>query len=160
MNRPASAIAAETVIVFLCALGIRSQRVSAQQRGKAVYDARCIECHGASGKGDGPSSSYLTPRPRDFTSGKYKIRTTETGSIPTDDDLLQSVRQGLYGTAMPAWNRILSDTEIRDVVDYIKSLAPVFALQQPKVVALGPGAPSMPESLDRGRQGYDKLQCG
>ena len=160
MNRPARAIATATVIVLVCALGMRSERVGAQQRGKAVYDARCVECHGASGKGDGPSSSYLTPRPRDFTSGRYKIRTTETGSIPTDDDLIQSVRQGLYGTAMPAWDRILSDTEIHDVVDYIKSLAPVFATQQAKVVALGPGAPSIPESVDRGRLVYDKLQCG
>jgi len=160
MNKPTCAIAAATVIVLVCALGMRSERVSAQQRGKAVYDARCIECHGATGKGDGPSSSYLTPRPRDFTSGKYKIRTTETGSIPTDDDLIQSVRQGLYGTAMPAWDRILSDTEIHDVVDYIKSLSPVFASQPPKVVALGPGAPSVPESVNRGRQVYDKLQCG
>jgi cbb3-type cytochrome c oxidase subunit III len=160
MNRPTCAIAAATVIVLICALGIRSERVTAQQRGKAVYDARCVECHGTSGKGDGPSASYLTPRPRDFTSGKYKIRTTETGSIPTDDDLIQSVRQGLYGTAMPAWDRILSDTEIHDVVDYIKSLAPAFATQQAKVVALGPGAPSLPESVDRGRVVYDKLQCG
>jgi cbb3-type cytochrome c oxidase subunit III len=160
MNRPTCAIATATVIVLICALGIRSERVTAQQRGKAVYDARCVECHGTSGKGDGPSASYLTPRPRDFTSGKYKIRTTETGSIPTDDDLIQSVRQGLYGTAMPAWDRILSDTEIHDVVDYIKSLAPAFATQQAKVVALGPGAPSLPESVDRGRVVYDKLQCG
>jgi len=160
MNRPTCAIATATVTVLICALGIRSERVTAQQRGKAVYDARCVECHGTSGKGDGPSASYLTPRPRDFTSGKYKIRTTETGTIPTDDDLIQSVRQGLYGTAMPAWDRILSDTEIHDVVDYIKSLAPAFATQQAKIVALGPGAPSLPESVDRGRVVYDKLQCG
>jgi hypothetical protein len=50
----------------------------------------------------------LKPRPRDFTTGGYKIRTTETGSVPTDDDLVRTVRQGLYGTAMPGWDRILS----------------------------------------------------
>ncbi len=31
-----------------------------------------------SGRGDGPSAAYLTPHPRDFTSAKYKIRSTET----------------------------------------------------------------------------------
>jgi hypothetical protein len=70
---------------------------------------------------------YLTPRPRDFTTGKYKIRTTETGSVPTDDDLMRTVRQGLYGTAMPGWERILSDGDIHDVVEYVKSLSPQFA---------------------------------
>ena len=70
---------------------------------------------------------YLMPRPRDFTTGRYKIRSTETGTMPTDDDLIGSVRQGLYGTAMPGWDRILSDGDIRAVVQYVKSLSPQFA---------------------------------
>jgi hypothetical protein len=74
----------------------------------------------------------LTPRPRDFATGKYKIRTTESGTGPTDDDLIQRVRQGLYGTAMPGWERILADDEIRNVVSYIKGMAP--ELPQPKSV--------------------------
>ena len=101
----------------------------------------------------------LTPRPRDFTSGKYKIRSTETGSVPTDDDLMQSVRQGLYGTAMPGWDRILSDDEIADVVAYIKALSPQFGTP-PRPVTVGAGVPSSPESIARGQQVYDKLQCG
>ena len=95
--------------------------VEAQPRGKAVYDAHCVECHGAAGKGDGPSASYLVPRPRDFTSGKYKIRSTESGAMPTDDDLIGSVRRGLYGTAMPGWDRILPDGDITEVVYDLKT---------------------------------------
>jgi mono/diheme cytochrome c family protein len=101
----------------------------------------------------------LTPHPRDFTSAKYKIRSTESGSVPTDEDLMQSVRQGLYGTAMPAWARILSDAEIADVVAYIKGLSPQFTTA-PKPVTVGAGIPSSPESIARGQQAYDKLQCG
>ncbi len=134
--------------------------VAAQPRGKAVYDAHCVECHGATGNGDGPSASYLVPRPRDFTSGKYKIRTTESGSVPSDEDLIGSVRRGLYGTAMPGWDRILSDGDITDVVQYLKSLSPQFAAQPPKPIAIGDGLPSSPASLTRGQQVYDKLQCG
>jgi len=97
--------------------------VEAQPRGKAVYDAHCVECHGATGRGDGASAAYLVPRPRDFTTGKYKIRSTESGTMPSDDDLIASVRRGLYGTAMPGWDRILADGDITDVVQYVKSLS-------------------------------------
>ena len=150
--------AAAAAITAAVAAGA-SARLQAQPRGKNVYDAHCVECHGASGRGDGPSAAYLTPRPRDFTSGKYKIRSTETGSAPTDDDLIQSVRQGLYATAMPAWARILADGEIQEVVEYLKTLSPQFA-QPSRPVTVGAGVPSSPESITRGRQAYDKLQCG
>ena len=130
------------------------------QHGKTVYDARCVECHGAAGHGDGPAAAYLIPRPRDFTTGNYKIRSTETGSAPTDEDLVRSVRQGLYGTAMPAWDRILPDADIAGVVQYVKSLSPQFAAQPPKAIALSAAMPSSPESVTRGQQVYEKLQCG
>lgn len=134
--------------------------VETQPRGQSVYDAHCVECHGASGKGDGPAAAYLVPRPRDFTSGKYKIRTTETGTVPSDEDLIATVRRGLYGTAMPAWDRILSDGDISDVVQYLKTMSPQFAAQPPRPVAIGDGLPSSPASIVRGQQAYEKLQCG
>ena len=134
--------------------------VETQPRGKSVYDAHCVECHGAGGNGDGPSAGYLVPRPRDFTSGKYKIRTTETGTVPSDDDLIATVRRGLYGTAMPGWDRILSDGDISDVVQYLKSMSPQFAARPPRPVAIGDGLPSSPASVARGQQAYEKLQCG
>ena len=156
--RFACAAAAGAAITVAVAAGA-SARLQAQPRGKNVYDAHCVECHGASGRGDGPSAGLLRPWPRDFTSAKYKIRSTETGSVPTDEDLIQSVRQGLYATAMPAWARILSDDEIYEVVEYLKTLSPQFA-EPSRPVTVGAGVPSSPESITRGRQAYDKLQCG
>ena len=61
------------------------------QAGKAVYEQRCAYCHGTSGRGDGPVAANLHPRPLDFTPGKFKLRTTETGSLPTDDDLARTI---------------------------------------------------------------------
>ena len=113
---------------------------SMSTRGKAVYDAHCVECHGRSGKGDGPASMALMPHARDFTSGRYKIRSTETGSLPTDDDLLRSVRQGLNGSAMPGWEKILSDGDIQTVVQYIKTLSPRFAAEAPEPIAPDAGS--------------------
>jgi mono/diheme cytochrome c family protein len=128
--------------------------------GRAVYESRCVECHGIDGRGRGPAAAFLTPRPRDFTAGKYTIRTTETGSLPADEDLAQSVRQGLYGTAMPAWDGILSDADMRDVVGYIKSLSPRFAAETPKRVLVGAQVASSPASVARGREAYDAMRCG
>jgi cytochrome c oxidase cbb3-type subunit 2 len=151
--------AAAVLLVVAAAFTVTRTRLEAQPRGKAVYDKHCTECHGTAGKGDGPSAFYVAPRPRDFSTGRYKIRSTETGSVPTDDDLIRSVRQGLYGTAMPAWDRILSDTDLQDVVAYIKSMSPQFATP-PKVAEPGEGTPSSPDSISRGQQVYEKLQCG
>ena len=151
---PAAALLAAAV-----ALAVTRTPLEAQARGKAVYDAHCVECHGAEGKGDGPSAAYLAPRPRDFSTGKYKIRSTETGSVPTDDDLIRTVRQGLYGTSMPAWDRILPDGEIRDVVEYVKAMSAQFSTA-PRPVTIGDATPNSLESVARGRLAYDKLQCG
>ncbi len=129
------------------------------EHGKVVYDAHCVECHGKSGKGDGPASPFLTPRPRDFSSGRYKIRSTETSNVPTEEDLIRSVSQGLYGSAMPAWASLLSDTDIRDVVTYLKTMTPRFVNEPPTVVPLGTPIDASPQSISRGGQVYEKLQC-
>jgi mono/diheme cytochrome c family protein len=128
-------------------------------RGKTVYDAHCVECYGTMGKGDGPAAALLTPLPLDLTSAKYKIRTTETGSLPTDDDLMRSVSEGLPGSAMPGWKGILSDSDLRDVVAYTKSLSHRFTSETPQAIALGPAVESSPESTVRGQRVYEKLQC-
>jgi len=128
-------------------------------RGKRVYDAHCVECHGATGHGDGPASPLLVPRPRDFTTGRYKLRSTESGSVPTDEDLLRTVRQGVYGSAMPAWQTVLTDAEIQDVVVFVKTLSPRFANEVATAVPIGPQIASSPESIARGQQVFDRLRC-
>lgn len=35
--------------------------------GKTEYEFNCAHCHGAGGKGDGPTAGFLTPRPADLT---------------------------------------------------------------------------------------------
>jgi mono/diheme cytochrome c family protein len=155
MQRRFAVLAVAGLLVIVSAM----PRLRAQpSHGKQVYDAHCAECHGAGGRGDGPSAAFLNPRPRDFTTGKYKLRSTESGSGPTNDDLIQTVRRGMYGTSMPGWDRLLPDGDITDVVAYVQSLAPQTAT--PVSVAIGTSMPRSPESIDRGKRVYDKLQCG
>ena len=132
---------------------------STSSRGKAVFETRCVECHGQAGKGDGPASFLLQPRPRDFTSGSFKIRSTESGTPPSDEDIARSIRQGLPGTAMPAWDTVLPDDDIRQVAAYVKTLAPRFAADRPQPVAVTPPVASTSQGIARGRQAYQKLQC-
>src|SRR5580765_5795231 len=129
-------------------------------RGKQVYDAHCVECHGGEGKGDGPAAHLMTPRPRDFTRGRYKIRSTESGSVPSVEDLLRTVRQGLYASAMPGWQKLLPDDDIRAVVDYVKSLSTRFGAEPPVGIPASATVPSSPQSILHGSAVYEKLQCG
>ena len=89
------------MILFFLFLSVAAPAESAG-RGKTVYDDHCAECHGPAGRGDGPAAAFLAPRPRDFTSGKFKIRSTETGTLPTDDDLIASwIKPQLTTLALP-----------------------------------------------------------
>src|SRR5262245_54688257 len=65
---------------LLAGLGPREAAAQAGDAalGKKVYEVRCVGCHGADGKGDGPAAELLVPRPRDFTAGKYKIRSVNS----------------------------------------------------------------------------------
>ena len=91
--------------------------------GRAVYEERCWFCHGEEGMGDGPVSEYLWPRPRDFTMGSFKLRTTQSGELPLDEDLFRTISIGLAGSSMPAWESVLSEEQRWQVIGYIKNFA-------------------------------------
>jgi DMSO reductase family type II enzyme heme b subunit len=89
--------------------------------GRAVYDRHCAACHGLTGDGNGPAAVWLYPKPRNFSAGQFKIKSTPGASLPTDDDLAQSVTRGLAGSSMPSFS-YLTEPERRDVVQYVKHL--------------------------------------
>lgn len=127
--------------------------------GKAVYERWCSGCHGATGAGDGDAAAFMLPRPRDFTKGVYQIRSTASGSLPTDADLHQIVNLGMPGTAMPGWKARLSERERADVVGYIKSFSRFFASSTPELLTLGSPPGESAEGLAEGRQAFEKLEC-
>jgi cytochrome c oxidase cbb3-type subunit 2 len=154
MRTSRAALGAACILVFATAL----TRLGAQpSHGKQVFESHCAECHGTDGHGDGPAAAFLRPRPRDFTTGKYKLRTTESGNAPTEADITQTVRRGMYGTAMPAWDRVLPDDDIKDVVTYVRSLGPQGP--PPAAITMPEPVPSSDQSIARGHLAYDKLQC-
>ena len=139
-------------------LGARDARAQAPG-GKATYVKWCAGCHGDTGAGDGPGATAMLPRPRDFTRGVYKIRTTASGEIPTDDDLMRVIADGMPGTAMPAWKTKLSEQERRDVVAYLKSFSSFFAGTQAKAVAIGKEPGGGDQAIVDGKATFTKLEC-
>src|SRR2546423_8416378 len=130
--------------------------------GKTVYTKWCAGCHGDNGAGDGPGARHMIPPPRDFTGNAvYQIRSTASGDLPTDADLLRSIDEGLPGTAMPAWKTRLSDRQRRDVLAYIKAFSPYCAdtTQRPQPIAFGKAPSGGTDALKVGRQFYDSIGC-
>ncbi len=127
--------------------------------GKKIYDKNCAQCHGDTGDGKGPAAVHLLPKPRDFTTGKFKIRTTPSGALPTDEDLKNIIRRGMPYTSMPGWS--FTEPDLAQLVTYVKSLTPDFAdaSRAPKAEAL-PAAPAVSrESAEKGGQAYATLGC-
>lgn len=124
-----------------------------------LYNAKCALCHGAAGDGNGAAAAYLVTRPRDFRQGRFKVRTTETGHLPTDEDLKRTIREGMHSTSMPAWQPFLSDADVTALVVKVKSFSPRFEGEPPTTVMPGAEIPSSAESVAAGQVAYDRLIC-
>ncbi|HSB80067.1 MAG TPA: c-type cytochrome, partial [Candidatus Methylomirabilis sp.] len=138
-------------------------RAEAQQAGdpasgKAVFEKKCALCHGAEGKGDGPGAATLDPKPRDFTKGLYKIRTTASGQSPTDADLFRVITEGMIGTSMPGW-KVLPEKDRWDLVAYLKTFAPDKFKEPPKPPDFPKEVASSKESLARGKEMFEAIEC-
>ncbi|RMF57488.1 MAG: hypothetical protein D6748_11045 [Calditrichaeota bacterium] len=138
-----------------------AQEIASIERGRLVYQQACEACHGANGDGNGPYAEALNPRPRDFTSGQYKFRSTPGGSLPTDNDLYNTVANGVPRTFMPPWKNLLSEENIRDVVAYIKTFSPLFREREPEtpIVIASEPPPATEESIFEGEQVYKIMEC-
>lgn len=90
-----------------------------QAGGYAIYRRNCLHCHGVSGAGDGPTAPFLFPTPRDYRRGIFKFTSTPSGARPHRDDLRRTITDGLHGTSMPAFEPLLTESEIEQVVDYV-----------------------------------------
>lgn len=91
-------------------------------QGRFVFEKNCVICHGRSGRGDGPWAEELIDKPRNFRVGIFKFRSTPCGFLPTDDDLRNTIRSGISGTAMPKFDTLL-ENDLTAVLTYIKSLS-------------------------------------
>jgi mono/diheme cytochrome c family protein len=137
-------------------VGTEAQR----QSGKTLYLKYCSQCHGDKGDGEGYAAPHLYPRPRNFTTGKFKVRTTPNGALPIHQDLVNIIRRGMPYTSMPPWPA-LSDQEVSDLAYFITTFSPNFSNKEnvPQPVSL-PSAPnSSKESIELGKKLYVDTGC-
>ena len=156
---PRKILAVLTMSAALTALPAAAQQQAAPPGG-ALYQKMCSQCHGEKGDGLGLAAPRLLPRPRDFTAGKFKVRHTPNGALPTDDDLRHIIRQGMPYTSMPAWPQ-LSDAQVDELVTAVKSFSPDFADPQKKPAPIAiPEAPAFSEeSAKKGKEVYAQIGC-
>ncbi len=127
--------------------------------GEIIFSKACQYCHGKGGKGDGVAVRYLFTKPRDFTAGKFKLRTTPTGSLPTDEDLFRTVTEGLPQYRMPPF-RYLTAKERWALVYYIKTFSPLFKERgAPKPISIGQGPPVTAKLISQGEKLYQDAEC-
>jgi DMSO reductase family type II enzyme heme b subunit len=125
--------------------------------GKAVYELKCAGCHGDRGDGKGPGAELLDPRPRDFTSGIFKIRST-SGKAPSDQDLFRIITEGMPGTSMPPWT-VLPERERWNLVAYVKAFAPERFKESVTKAELPKEVGSSAESIKRGKEMFEAIEC-
>ncbi|HXQ20090.1 MAG TPA: cytochrome c [Candidatus Acidoferrales bacterium] len=82
------------------------------------YQTYCQKCHGEHGKGDGPGSAMLNPKPRDFADCANMQKRS-------DSELVKVISEGGESIGMSAdmqpWGGTLSDDEIHGMVKFVRS---------------------------------------
>ena len=127
--------------------------------GKRIYQENCAACHGDKGDGKGPQADKLKTKPRDFTTGIYKFRSTPSGSLPLDEDVFRTISHGVRGTSMLAQLQ-LSEQERWAVVHYLKAFSKRFKEEKPGQAIAMPPAPSANAKLVAlGKSKYEEAGC-
>ncbi|HLX43753.1 MAG TPA: cbb3-type cytochrome c oxidase subunit II [Bryobacteraceae bacterium] len=77
--------------------------------GAKVYAARCAQCHGENGAGDGYAVSQFAVAPTNFRTQRPSLAVS-----------LRAVRDGIEGTPMAPWSNELSEAELSAVAYYVR----------------------------------------
>jgi mono/diheme cytochrome c family protein len=78
-----------------------------------TYKRLCARCHGENGDGKGANSIYLDPAPRDLTRAEFMNSKPEAR-------LIDSITNGVPGTSMPDWGKVLDQDQVKGVLAYIQ----------------------------------------
>ena len=127
--------------------------------GRHLYFRYCWGCHGFHGDGNGENAPYLNILPRNFVAATFKCRSTPTGTLPTDQDLFNSLVRGFNNSNMPSWIA-LTDQNRADLVAFIKTFSPRWKTEKAgDAIAVTPEPKLTLESIKHGQELFQKLEC-
>jgi mono/diheme cytochrome c family protein len=159
---PLASVAQLTKADFESRIGTESHIGNVTGHAKnAQYDYRryCVGCHGDRGDGMGENFPWIDPKPRDFQLGIFKCRSTPTGTLPTDQDLSDTIGRGLDRSNMPPWN-VFTDQQKADLVAWVKHFSPRFASEKPGTPIQIPSEPEVTaDRIKAGRDVFARVQC-
>ncbi len=94
-----------------------SGQTEAVTAGEKIFKSNCASCHGDEGKGDGPVSMSLEPKPANLADSMGNF---------SDAYLFWRINEGgqmaPFHSAMPAWRNILSKEQIWQVITFLRTL--------------------------------------
>jgi len=123
------------------------------------YRRYCVVCHGQLGDGNGESAQWLDPKPRDFTLGVFKCRSTPTGTLPTDEDLFNTIARGLDRSNMPVWSTFTKQQRA-DLVAWIKHFSPRWQKEKAgDAIQIPPEPEVTADRVKNGREVFGRVQC-
>ena len=129
------------------------------EKAKVNYRRYCAGCHGDYGDGEGENAQWIDPKPRNFTLGQYKCRSTPTGTLPTDEDIYNTIGRGIVNSNMPQWLPLTNDERV-DMVAYVKHFSPRFVTEKPGTPIENPPEPEVtPDRVKAGQAVFQKLEC-
>ncbi len=131
-------------------------------QGQQIYEERCAACHGLNGDGQGPGAENFFIKPRDFTRDEYKIKSTVGDEFPSQEDMVQVISEGMPGSSMPAWEGVLSESEMEAVADYIQGFGRFFSQEGYGATPIEIPSRISPsdESIEQGRLLYqEEIEC-
>ncbi|HEX4536776.1 MAG TPA: cytochrome c [Candidatus Acidoferrum sp.] len=137
------------------------------ESGKQLFYRYCWGCHGFRGDGNGenwlPPGTWLEPymniQPRNFVAGTFKCRSTPTGTLPTDQDLYNSLVRGLVNSNMPSWITLTAQNRA-DLIAFIKTFSPRWQTEKSGDPINVPAEPALTlSSIKHGQELFQKLEC-
>jgi mono/diheme cytochrome c family protein len=127
--------------------------------GGDLYYRYCWGCHGARGDGNGDNAPYVTPLPRNFVAATYKCRSTPTGTLPTDEDLYDSLGRGFITSGMPSWITLTDQNRV-DLVAFLKTFSLRWKSEKAGTPINVPTEPALTvDGIKHGKELFQKLEC-
>jgi mono/diheme cytochrome c family protein len=135
--------------------GEKTLDVAQLNDGHEAFMLYCYACHGAKGDGLGPAAYAMRPPPRNFHQGLFKFAGGAAGQLPTDAALMRTIRRGLHGTPMLAWD--IPEVERTAIVAYLKTLSPRWKEEEAGAdleISPDPWGTKKDEAIQKGKEVY------